>query len=226
VSAADDDAPDQGPWSGGALLPPYRQQEPRPWRPTLRAGVIALAALLVLGAPLGLLWRLLAPEGRVVQTARGPYPVDPQPEQYVATDGWFALLGLGFGVLAAVLAWRLLRRHRGPVQLAAVVLGAAGAAPLAWLVGRLWQHGDFEQWRRTAPLGAITAQPPDLRAYGVLLVPAFAAVITYTLLAGWAHDPELAPPDDEPVSSGWPGDPAPTTAPAPPVPGATAPPHG
>lgn len=221
-------------YDDGPALPPYPldQLPPpppprRPLRPQLRAAGLTVAALVVAAVPVGLLWRALAPDGRVVQTEQGPYPVDPQPEQYVAADGWFALLGLGFGVLAALLAWRLLRRHRGPVQLVAVVLGTAAAAPVAWLAGRWPGHADFEQWRRTAAAGATTVQPPDLRAYAVLLVPVFAAVITYTLLAGWSHDPDLDPDAAGPaVSSGSPGGPVPTAAPAPPVPGAAAPPHG
>jgi hypothetical protein len=211
------------------MLPPYPSVESpparRPLGPTLRAAALALAVPVVLGAPVGLLWRWLSPAGQVVQTAQGPYPLDPQPEQYVATDGWFALLGLTFGVLVAVAAWRLLRRWRGPVQLAAVALGTSGGAVLAWLTGRLPGHGDFEQWRRTAQAGAITVQPPDLRAYGVLLVPAFAAVIAYTLLAGWSHDPYLEPDAGAGLSSGSPDAPAPTAAAEPPVPGAVAPPH-
>lgn len=220
----------------GPALPPYLPHEPapppqrtrRPLGRALRVAGLTVAALLLLGAPLGLLWRWLAPDGRVVQTAQGPYPVDPQPEQYVAADGWFALLGLAFGVAAAIGAWRLLRRHRGAAQLAAVTLGTLGAAPVAWLAGRTWGHADFERWERTAAAGAQTMQPPDLRAWGVLLVPAFAAVITYTLLAGWAHDPDLDPDgwQPPPLSSGSPDEPAPTAAPAPHAPGAATPPPG
>ena len=223
----------------GPALPPYLPHEPaplpqRPRRPlgrALRVAGLTIAGLLLLGAPLGLLWRWLAPDGRVVQTAQGPYPVDPQPEQYVAADGWFTLLGLAFGVAAAIGAWRLVRRHRGPVQLAAVTLGTLAAGPVAWLAGRTWGHAEFERWERTAAAGTQAVQPPDLRAWGVVLVPAFAAVITYTLLAGWSHDPDLEPdagPEawQPPLSSGSPDGPAPTAAPAPHAPGAAAPPHG
>ncbi|GAA0803683.1 hypothetical protein [Spirilliplanes yamanashiensis] len=231
------------PYAGydGPAVPPYLPHEPfpapppqRPRRPlgrALRVAGLTAGALLLLGGPLGLLWRWLAPDGRVVQTAQGPYPVDPQPEQYVAADGTFALLGLAFGVAAAIGTWRLVRRHRGPVQLAAVTLGTLAAGPAAWLAGRTWGHAEFERWERTAAAGTQAVQPPDLRAWGVVLVPAFAAVITYTLLAGWAHDPDLDPDAapgvwQPPLSSDSPDDPAPTAAPAPHAPGAAAPPHG
>ena len=81
--------------------------------------------------------------------------------------------------------------------------------------------------------------PPDLHAYGVLLVPAFAAVIVLTLMAGWSNDPELDEPGAhpgyghdlgdagaQPFSSGWPAGPDQTAAPAPPAPGPADQPHG
>ena len=39
---------------------------------------------------------------------------DPSPEEYIAADGWFTILGFGFGLVAAVVAWLVLRRYRGP----------------------------------------------------------------------------------------------------------------
>jgi hypothetical protein len=76
--------------------------------------------------------------------------------------------------------------------------------------------------------------------YGNLLLPAFGAAVTYTLLAGWSRWPSLRP-EPEPdlswvhaapagagpqVSSGPADSPAPTAAPEPPAPGAAGSPRG
>jgi hypothetical protein len=198
----------------------------------------------------------------VVQGPDGPLLAEPQPEQFIAADGWFTLLGLGFGVLAALGVWWVLRRHRGVVGLVAVAAGALGAALVAWWLGRHIGLDAYERWRDTAAVGATSLRPADLRAGGAellwgflpvvrgdLLVPAFAAAVTYTLLAGWSNDPGLdtgpptgagdphqlaggdpAAPAGDPaapagrLSWGSPAPPAPTAAPAPPAPGAAAPP--
>lgn len=232
--------------------PPAR---PRSVRRSVLAALAAAVAVAVLGAPLGLLWAVVAPGVPVVQAQDGPVLNDPAPEQFIAADGWFSALGLAFGVLAAVGVWWLLRRSRGPVGLVAVTFGAIGAAMLAWWVGRHVGLADYEQWRDTAAVGQAYLRPADLRGGSVdllwgflpavrgdLLVPAFGAVVTYTLLAGWAADSDLgAVPGPAPApawdpdhpgagwpafSSGSPDQPAPTGAPAPHAPGAAGPPPG
>ncbi|PGH40990.1 hypothetical protein COO58_28870 [Micromonospora sp. WMMA1996] len=179
------------------------------------ATVLGLAALLTaLGAPLGLLWAWLAPDTPVRQTPDGAVYVTPQPEQPIAADGWFSLLALGFGVLAAVALWVLLRRRRGPAGLLAVTLGGLGAAVVAWQVGRRIGLATFQRLLDTAPPGTDFTKPADLRAGGVdwygplpvphgsLLLAAFGAAVTYTLLAGWSRWPSLRP---EPEPGGhWP----------------------
>ncbi|MFF5055531.1 DUF2567 domain-containing protein [Micromonospora sp. NPDC000663] len=197
-------------------------------------------AIAVLGAPLGLLWAALAPDTPVLKTAEGAIYAEPQPEQPIAADGWFSLLGLAFGVLAALVVWFVLRRRRGPVGLLAVVLGTVAAAPVAWQVGRRVGLATFDRLLDAAPDGQAFTKPADLRAGGVdwllgvlpvphgnLLLPAFGAAITYTLLAGWSRWPSLRP-EPELASLSWAsaGTPAPTAAPEPPAPGATEPPRG
>ncbi|MGW5670400.1 DUF2567 domain-containing protein [Micromonospora sp. NPDC003776] len=188
-------------------------------RPTgrLRAAAIALGvALLVslLGAPLGLLWAAVAPGTPVQKTAEGAVYATPQPEQPIAADGWFSVLGLGFGVLVAIALWALLRRRRGPVGLVAGVLGGIGAAVLAWQVGRRIGLGTYHRLLATAPDGTVFTKPADLRAGGIdwytllpvphgnLLLPAFGVAVTYTLLAGWSRWPSLRPEPE--LDGGWP----------------------
>lgn len=221
--------------------------------------------LTLLGAPLGLLWLMAAPRVPVVKVPdgvpdwpgwrRGSIPVQPQPEEFVAADGWFSLLGLGFGVLAAVAVWAVLRRHRGAVGLVAVVFGSLGAAWLAWWLGAEIGLAQYHRLRDAVDVGEVFQMPPKLRAgdvewwfgllptpRGVLLLPAFGAAVTYTLLAGWSRHPTLRPepepawlsaasqPGGEPVQhpTNW-GSMAPQTppaSPAPPVPGEAEPPPG
>jgi hypothetical protein len=194
-------------------------------------------ALILLGAPLGLLWHALAPGVPLVKTANGVILTQPEPEEFIAADGWFSLLGLGFGVLAAIAVWLILRRYRGPVGMVVVILGAIGAATLAWRLGREIGLSGYHRLLQSAPVGATFAKPPDLRAggfewlYGVipaihgdLLLPAFGAAVTYTLLAGWSRWPTLQP---EPPTLNWDllAPPAPKAAPEPPGPGAAEPPR-
>lgn len=254
------------------LREPEPEIHPAPAKPRLLRvlGVAALVAvvLTVLGAPLGLLWKAIAPGVPMVKTAEGARLVDPQPEEFVAADGWFTLLGLGFGIVAAIVLWMVLRRYRGPAVLAGIAVGTIGAGLVAWWLGSKLALNDFDQVVAAAPVGEALSRPPDLRAggfewlYGVIptlrgdvLIPAFGAVVMYTLLAGWSKypglrpEPELdaahaidgdlpphltdypqaldgaQPPHDGRLSWGSPAPQAPTAAPAPPAPDPAAPPR-
>ncbi|MFD6683720.1 DUF2567 domain-containing protein [Micromonospora parva] len=217
-----------------------RFDEPRRPLRTLATVVGAVLALAALGIPLGLLWAALAPDTPVLKTAEGAIYAEPQPEQPIAADGWFSLLGLAFGLLVALALWVVLRRRRGPVGLVAAVLGTLVAAPVAWQVGRRIGLATFDRLLATAPVGQAFDKPADLRAGGVdwllgvlpvphgnLLLPAFGAAVMYTLLAGWSRWPGLRP-EPEPGEFSWvsAGTPAPPAAPEPPAPDAAEPPRG
>jgi hypothetical protein len=184
---------------------------------TARAAAVVCLGVAALGVPYALLWRVLAPHIPVVKVDDGVVPADPAPEQLVAGDGWFAIIGAGIGAAAAVLAWWLARRHRGPLLLAALATGAVVAGVLASWLGQRIGLADYRQALAAAASGTPLSHPPDLRisetgrwfgvvpkATGVQLVAAFAAAVTYTLLAGWSKHPDLrpaAPGTDGPVPS-------------------------
>ena len=138
--------------AGYPLAPPAEPDLPR--GRAVRLALLAVLASSVLGVPLGLLWAALAPDTPVLKVAEGAVYAEPQPEQPIAADGWFSLLGLGFGVLAALALWFLLRRVRGPVGLFAAVLGAFGAALVAWQVGRRTGLAGYERLLENAPVRA------------------------------------------------------------------------
>ncbi len=172
----------------------------RPWRRTLTVAVLCFLAIVVLGAPLGLLWHLLAPTVPVIDAGQAGVVVnDPSPEEYVAADGWFTLLGLAFGLLVSIGAWLLWRRDRGPFLLLSVILGTLGAGWLVapWLGERIGR-ADYQRWVDTAQQGATYQAPPEVHSLGPTLVPAFAAAIVLTLMAGWSNDPDLDHPGAQP----------------------------
>jgi hypothetical protein len=169
-----------------------RQGSRRPWKRTAVVTVVSAAAVLVLGGPLGLLWAWIAPSVPVIATGQNIVVNDPSPEEYIAADGWYTLLGLGFGLLVAAVAWLVLRRDRGPFLLLGVVAGALGAGYLVapW-IGEMIGKSAYEQWQDSAARGATYLAPPEVHSTGPMLVPAFAAAIVLTLLAGWSNDPDL-----------------------------------
>ena len=79
-----------------------RRPSRRPFRRTAVVTGSVTAALAVAGAPLGLLWAWLAPTVPVINAGQNGIVVnDPSPEEYIAADGWFTLIGFAFGMVAA-----------------------------------------------------------------------------------------------------------------------------
>jgi hypothetical protein len=166
------------------------------------------------GVPLGLLWSWAAPMVPVRVTAGGVSFAEQQPQQVAAADGWFALLGLAFGVLAAAGVWMLAPRLRGAAGLLGLSVGLVAAGLLAWWVGRQIGVAGYEAALAAAEPGTTLARPADLRVVstgwwpplvtGVPLIPALAAAVTYTLLAAWSRYPTLWPEATSPPASGGP----------------------
>lgn len=205
-SSRSTDRPGPGePAPGGAGSPvPVDQAPPQSSTPPHRTpgrAVLAVLAVAGLGIPFGLLWTAFAPDVPVWVAHGGVVYADPQPEQPAAADGWFLLLGLPVGVVAAVVVWLVARPYRGVPGLVLLSLGAIGCGLLAWWVGRQVGLADYRELLAAAEVGTRLSRPADLRTVqlsgwpprvtGVVLVPALAAAVTYTLLAAWSRDPDL-----------------------------------
>ncbi|MEV0648683.1 DUF2567 domain-containing protein [Phytomonospora sp. NPDC050363] len=181
------------------------------------SGGIVVGVLAVLGIPLALLWQALAPRVELVATETGFRYTTESPEGYAGDDGVFTFLGLGFGVVAAILVWALLRRARGPIQVTALVLGSIACQVVAWLFGEWWGRLGFDDMLAAAEPGQHIFRPPKLLMInfdpgaawdsvltgnlldvgghlqlGVLATMALAAVFVYTVLAGWSRYQSLS----------------------------------
>jgi hypothetical protein len=183
------------------------EAEKEPARPVLvasQAAAVLLAA--VLGFPLGMLWQWLAPDVPVLIVSDGAVYNDPQPEQFIAGDGWFAVLGLAFGLVLAIVTWVLFRRLRGPLLLALLAVSGTVAAVIAWKYGRDLGLDAYLRDLHTAAVGTELSKPNDVRieelrwwppaVEGVLLLPALGSTLTVTLFAAWSRWPSLRAPRD------------------------------
>jgi hypothetical protein len=191
-------------------------------RPALVPAAVAGLAAAVLGVGAGLLWRVVAPHVAIVKVEQGFLYADAQPEQAVAADGWFALLGLVAGVLVALVAWFVLRRRRGVAVLVGLVLGSLVGAWLGWWLGVQLETAHFEALAAATPIGSqldaplsvqVTNLNPDqlspfgserpwIKVTGVIVAQALGAAFVYTTLAAFATDPRLRVDTRTPESIG------------------------
>jgi hypothetical protein len=159
-----------------------------------------------LGAPVGWLWHVAAPRVELVQTDYGVYPVQPEPEGYIADDGWFLGLTLAVGIVVAVVAWFVFRRYRGWIMLLAITAGSIGGSVVAGQIGGHIGLSAYLNLAQHAPSGTHIFRPPRLRSgswglwwgfvpkvEGVVLAQALIAAALYTAFAGFSYSPTLTP---------------------------------
>ncbi len=169
-------------------------------------------AMLLLGAPLGLLWAWFTPRIGVVETAAGLALTSPEGKSFFAVDGWFFVMSIAVGIVAAVGVWLALR-GRSPLVPAGLVAGALVGAQIAREIGGRIVVDDRVHRFCTAPGASCPLYDGTLsiRASGVLLVWALVAVSCYLVLTALFDREPVAPPAWPPPGSqaGAPWRPAP-----------------
>jgi hypothetical protein len=160
----------------------------QPWltRRELVRGCVVIAALAVIGVPLGVVWQAISPHavGYVV-AARTVIP--DQTETFIATDARFVLLTGAVGLAAGVAGWSRVA-WRGPALIAALAMGGvAGALVAAW-VGRVVGGG-----HATGQVQTLIMLPIAVRAHGLLFVEALAAVALCCLFTVFTKRDDLRP---------------------------------
>ena len=146
----------------------------------LATGLLTTIGLVLLGAPLGLLWAAVAPRPDVVIAAGNLDFVDRETKDFIAADGLLFLLLVALGVLAGALAWSHGRRRPFGVLLG-LTLGGALAAVVAAKAGMLTD--DRAAAAAAVATGTLRELPLTLQAHAALLGCPAAAVLTFALLA-------------------------------------------
>ncbi|MEU6667423.1 AAA family ATPase [Streptomyces sp. NPDC046727] len=194
-----DDSPHQvwqaSPPAGAPVGSGYEQDGPG-MRTEVREAAVITVALALGGVLLGLLWWWLAPHvplvGDEVDKSWVVYLKDSEGEQAVGVDGTFALLGLAFGLVSAVVLV-LLRRRGGVPLVVALGLGGLLGSLLAWRLG-VWlgPESDVLAHAQAVGKGVTFSAPLKLSAKGALLAWPLAGLLVHlglTALFG-PRDPE------------------------------------
>ncbi len=172
--------------------------------PTVAVGLGLLASVLGLGV--GWLWHVVTPRALIMRVEDGFVYLEEDPEQLIAADGSFLVIGLIAGLVLAVFAWVVLRRYRGWTVLVALGVGSLVAGWLGWWLGVRLEDAYLATLQATAAVGDQVRAPAVLRITelndseywppkltGVVAAQALAAVALYTVLAGFAAHPDLHP---------------------------------
>ncbi|MFF6774962.1 DUF2567 domain-containing protein [Streptomyces sp. NPDC012637] len=174
----------------------------------LRQSAVVVAASVVAGALLGLLWLWLAPRVTLFSDGKAVYLKNSEGESAIGMDGTFVLIALGFGVLAAVLVF-LFHRHGG----VALVLGLAAGGVLGSLLG--WGVGVWFGPERNVVAHAKAVGPDVFFEAPLELKMWAAAMLAWPVAAMIVHlglTALFGPRDPEPEDGTWPPVPKPPAA--------------
>jgi hypothetical protein len=148
-----------------------------------------VVAMVLLGAPVGLIWAAVAPHYTVVFEGGEPnYPLIESTKAFIGVDGSFAAVTLVAGAVCGLLGWRLARRS-GPWTAVALAVGGVLAALVAARVGLLpGQQAAFDALDRKQGsvelfLGVRSGGHTELRAPWTAVVWPVAALVAFLVPA-------------------------------------------
>ena len=136
------------------------------------AAALIIAASVVIGLAGGLVWAAVAPRVLYqVYTLNPPtaYAIDPETSAFIAADGWYCLLAVVGGAMIGLLGYFFGVRRYGPVPMAAIALGATGAAFICEWTGHRQSGGPgFNHVLATSKPGTLLHAPISLGSQGAL----------------------------------------------------------
>ncbi|HVQ87545.1 MAG TPA: hypothetical protein VMT88_05110 [Actinomycetes bacterium] len=134
------------------------------------------------GAVMGLVWLWVTPAIWYEVRSNGAFPEPSASGRWFSADGWFLVLGIGLGLALGIAAWFLARRHPVGALLGLTIGGLLGAVT-AWLIGGAFGPPNPLDVVSSLAVGDRLQDALGLRAWAVILAPALAGVLTFTVLA-------------------------------------------
>src|SRR3954447_17033004 len=148
------------------------------WRRDAVVAVGCVVAMVLLGAPVGLLWAHVSPHVHTVITSQGVEITDAEPKAFIGSDAVFLFLTAGVGlVAAAVVGW--FDRAPNPVTVIALCVGGGVAAVIAWHVGHRVNFDAFRHYLDHGRVGQHMDAIVRVRAKSVVIGWAFGAAVGY-----------------------------------------------
>jgi hypothetical protein len=215
-------------WHDGVVtapLTPPHQPPPDPWSANppeppdggpgvaaeVRQAVVVALASGVAGALLGLLWLWLAPRVGLISDGKAVYLRNSEAEAAVGGDGTFILLALGFGAVAAALAFLVHRRGGVPLVFGLAAGGVLGSF-LGWGVGVWFGPGQdvVAHAKAVGPKVPFDAPLELNMAAAAMLAWPIGAMLVHLVLTALFGPREPRPAEDFPA---WPPLPTPQAPP-------------
>src|SRR3954451_5279441 len=159
------------------------------WRRDVVFALAVVGGMVLLGAPVGLLWSYVAPHVHTVATADGINLTDAEPKAFIAADGVLLFLGMGVALVAAA-GVGLLDRAPGPLTVVALATGGCVAAIVAWHVGYRVGLEDFRNFLQHGRPGQHVDAIVRIRARTIALGWGFGAVVGYLAVVALRPAPE------------------------------------
>lgn len=169
----------------------------------MRTGAVVVVGLVALGAVLGAVWNLIAPTVPLVVDENGElvFADVSVPQEFIGSDGWFAVVVAVAGVVSGVVVWWRLRRQPFGA-LVGIAVGGVLASVVMWRVGVFL--GPAQLPSASDPslvVGDTIDAPRRLGAKGLLAVWPAVAVGIYLALDLVTGEPPYAVPVPEPDDS-------------------------
>ena len=158
-----------------------------------KRALLIFISLVFVGSLLGLVWQFWSPPGPLGAVQNGGIQAD-ETEAWAASDGRFAMLVGGIGLLAGLATWAV-RGARGPFAVWTLTIGGLAGAALTNLVGHL-VRGPGNDYTCGSETGkCIEHLPLSVHMHALLLLEPLIAVLAYGLLVAFTARDDLGRPD-------------------------------
>jgi hypothetical protein len=174
-----------------AIQVPSRPERTYSWRKEVLVGLVVVAVMALIGVLGALIWAWAAPKVNYQINDSGQVAVlSTEPEQAIAGDAWFAIIGVVIGLVVGFRVWWHTKGHEPGAAGGLLVGGLVGSFVMLGL-GTFIRSGNLEV-AASGGSGTKLHAALTVHATGVLLLESVVAVFVWVVL-------DLLVPRDDPA---------------------------